>query len=897
MRLEAAGLALRTVRRAQKTAQRDATPTRPRDRRFVFAVPAMPPPPSLGIAYRATLCLHKKTINLAALGPGPHAPFLRRVAVCVYPTASSHPRQISRDSRCGALWNGARLMAIYARILAKLEQLDNLKRGANPREWTARCPVDGHEHGDKKPSLHITERDDGAILLHCFLGHETPEIVQAMGASMADLFPPKTPHRRGEGGRKPPPRATGATDATAQPPPNPDEANAPSGCTLLQYAELKGLPIAFLRQQGLTDIPHYAGAPAVRIPYYGPDGRELLGVQFRTALHKSPDGPDLRFKWRKGDHAVPYGQWKLAEARERGYLILVEGASDCHTLWLQREPALGIPGASAWDDARDAPLLDGIPTIYVIIEPDTGGAAVRKWLATSRIRERVRLVHPSQEFKDPSAIHLSCKADHQAFMQAWRSLLDAAVCWEDVEAETSRATAAGAWERCADLATQDDILAAFYTALAARGVAGEQRAAKLLYLAQTSRLFDRPVSVIVKAPSSTGKSYVAERVAEFFLSESYILWSAMSERALVYGDDVLAHRFLIIPEASGLEGGMRSYIVRTLLSEGRLIYATTEKTAEGLVGRTIEKPGPTGLIVGTTALSLHAENETRHLSLPVTDTPKQTTDVMLATAEAHDREPIPDAFAPWHALQTWLASTSARVTIPYARALALLIPPVAVRLRRDFKTLLVLIQSHAFLHQRHREQDARGWIIATLDDYAVVRELVADLIAQGVEKSVSVTTRQTVAAVNELVAAPEHNGAGVSITALAAYLNLDKSVVSRRVKTALARDFLRNLEERQRQPARLVVGVDMPDDVEVLPTVAQVCDYRPVAPVASVALGEDLRPPSPPPTNGHLNGHAHPPQTFADRRRRELVSEGKTVAEADSIIAQELAAKRTGGVA
>jgi hypothetical protein len=55
-----------------------------------------------------------------------------------------------------------------------------------------------------------------------------------------------------------------------------------------------------------------------------------------------------------------------------------------------------------------------------------------------------------------------------------------------------------------------------------------------------------------------------------------------------------------------------NYLVRSLLSEGRVRYETVEKTPEGLQARLIEREGPTGLIMTTTADSLHPENETRH---------------------------------------------------------------------------------------------------------------------------------------------------------------------------------------------------------------------------------------------------------------------------------------------
>ena len=77
------------------------------------------------------------------------------------------------------------------------------------------------------------------------------------------------------------------------------------------------------------------------------------------------------------------------------------------------------------------------------------------------------------------------------------------------------------------------------------------------------------------------------------------------------------------------------------------------------------------------------------------------------------------------------------MTIPCARELVKKIPPVAVRLRRDVGSLLALIRSHAVLHQANRGRDDHGRIIADLDDYAVVRGLVADIMAEGVGTTVS----------------------------------------------------------------------------------------------------------------------------------------------------------------
>jgi hypothetical protein len=187
---------------------------------------------------------------------------------------------------------------------------------------------------------------------------------------------------------------------------------------------------------------------------------------------------------------------------------------------------------------------------------------------------------------------------------------------------------------------------------------------------------------------------------------------------------------------------------------------------------------------------------------------------MAALAEEAG-EAGPD-FEPWHALQVWLDSAEHRVSIPYAKRLAELIPPVAVRLRRDFGALLNLIRAHALLHQATRERDGEGRIVATIEDYATVRELLVDLVGEGVEATVPSTVRQTVEAVKRL--REDSNGEPVTVAELARELKLDRSAVSRRARNAKDRGYLRDLEDNPRKPSRLIPGDDLPDDLQILPS-------------------------------------------------------------------------------
>ena len=63
-------------------------------------------------------------------------------------------------------------------VLDRLEQVTGSKG-----KWMACCPA----HQDKSPSLAITEADD-RVLVYCFAGCETSDVIAAIGLNVADLF-------------------------------------------------------------------------------------------------------------------------------------------------------------------------------------------------------------------------------------------------------------------------------------------------------------------------------------------------------------------------------------------------------------------------------------------------------------------------------------------------------------------------------------------------------------------------------------------------------------------------------------------------------------------------------------------------------------------------------------
>ena len=65
-----------------------------------------------------------------------------------------------------------------------IDRLDDVKETGYGK-YVARCPA----HDDRSPSLAIRDCDDGRILLHCFAGCETEDVLSAIGLTFSDVMP------------------------------------------------------------------------------------------------------------------------------------------------------------------------------------------------------------------------------------------------------------------------------------------------------------------------------------------------------------------------------------------------------------------------------------------------------------------------------------------------------------------------------------------------------------------------------------------------------------------------------------------------------------------------------------------------------------------------------------
>ena len=267
--------------------------------------------------------------------------------------------------------------------------------------------------------------------------------------------------------------------------------------------------------------------------------------------------------------------------------------------------------------------------------------------------------------------------------------------------------------------------------VAALGVAGERDLALTVFLIGVSRLLAKPLAGIVRGSSSSGKSYLIERVASLFPPEALLFATQMTPQALFHmPPDSLRHKWVVAGERSRLEDDDRAEATRALremLSSGRLSKLMPVKVEGGRIETaTIEQEGPIAFTETTTLTTIFEEDANRCLLLGTDEREEQTRRIITELAGRHSA-PCPDTLdrvrSVNHALQRMLPSVEVRV--PFADRIGERFDCSRVEVRRAFPQLLALIQASALLHFRQRETASDAVLLATVTDYQIARRLIS----------------------------------------------------------------------------------------------------------------------------------------------------------------------------
>jgi hypothetical protein len=297
------------------------------------------------------------------------------------------------------------------------------------------------------------------------------------------------------------------------------------------------------------------------------------------------------------------------------------------------------------------------------------------------------------------------------------------------------------------LAHDPNILNRIYKIMQDGGLVGEEKNAKLLSLTAATMHLGRPQSLLLNDNSSTGKSFLLKQLVKTLPEWMVYVVQSVSQQGLAYlGETALKGRFFIPYELGGLGNKESDSLeqIKGLITEGSIIRASV-KDHEGHV---VKVEGPTGVLTTSTKQFMDHELATRMFRVGMTNTPEHRRQVLKARTRRNSNEAD---YGPIRGLHTYLAGQDNRVVVPFEEELTERVAVNSERIVRDHERLMDLIEAHAVLHQETRGKDQEGRIVATLDDYEAVHELIADVMGEASEATVSETVRVTVETVRQLI--------------------------------------------------------------------------------------------------------------------------------------------------
>lgn len=290
----------------------------------------------------------------------------------------------------------------FSRFLARFPEVQE-----DPGGYLVPCPA----HDDRRPSLFLTLKDDGRLLVFCRAGCEQADILEKLGLKPRDLFGwmPGTAHVVTGGTTLPGPGSVDVAalrvwlDATTARYALPGYAHVAN--VALEYARSRfGLDAAAVERLGLGVSPRGARDPfAYLSPRFRAHARLVVPLYGVDGVARGAQGRDLSgecsARWvslanrRNSDDAHPIAWAKFGVLRggaDYGVYVVTEGPSDGLTVAAVGYDALMVRGAGiAANTAMVDEIANGLRGHPVVIagDDDTSGRKFTETLGAA-LRER-----------------------------------------------------------------------------------------------------------------------------------------------------------------------------------------------------------------------------------------------------------------------------------------------------------------------------------------------------------------------------------------------------------------------------------------------------------------------------------------------------------------------------
>jgi hypothetical protein len=337
------------------------------------------------------------------------------------------------------------------------------------------------------------------------------------------------------------------------------------------------------------------------------------------------------------------------------------------------------------------------------------------------------------------------------------------------------------------------------------GLVGEQQNALAVYIVALSRLLLRPLNLLVKGSSSSGKNFLVDTVLRLFPLNCVHVLSSAAARSWNYLGDKLKHGIVYIKEVNASTGTVLP--TRLLISEQRLIHYVTERRHGRYETVEYVTEGPVACISTTTKSRLEVDDETRNVSIRIDESCEQSRRILAAKSRTDEDSLGAEERQAWHAVQEIIRGRADwPITRPrwFETVVAPQVPVDDVSIRRHYSTFLNACEVVCLLRSFRRPNQEQLNQLKTLSinfiDYATAWFIFNSILAQSLDRADD-SDLETLREVEKLLA--ENGGMPVQARDLARAMNISDDKAYDRMRGAEERGLVRRANPPERTNRKL----------------------------------------------------------------------------------------------
>jgi hypothetical protein len=289
----------------------------------------------------------------------------------------------------------------------------------------------------------------------------------------------------------------------------------------------------------------------------------------------------------------------------------------------------------------------------------------------------------------------------------------------------------------------------YLEAIERSGVVGEERNAEVLLIVGVSRVLEKPINLIIKAPSSAGKNHLASRGLRLFPRDAVRELTSSSALAWNYSADDFRHRIVYLQERNDASGAIHP--ARLLISEGKLIRKVTVGSGRNRTTQDFVAEGPIASVSTTTKNQLEIDDETRHISIWMDASQAQSRRVVRSAVK--EIKPLSrDELRIWRKAHRMLEGRAKiAIKLPeWFREVAERVDVADIRVRRYFSAFVTACQTVALMRSFQKTEQVPERLEVDFADFWITTILFESVFTESIHRG-SDTSLETRCAVEHIV--------------------------------------------------------------------------------------------------------------------------------------------------